>query len=124
MYLTYNEYKGMGGTQKTAQFTLHELKAEKLIDRFTHGRIRDETPTREAVKNCVYELIMIMEADELATGFSGREIVSQSNDGVSVTYSAEYGGSALARYGAAIRIWLTGEISTNGVALLYAGVDG
>lgn len=125
MYLTYEEYAEMGGIADAAIYPRLEMKARRLIDYGTHNRLTDENPVRESVRHCMYELIQMLYADESATGGSGREIASISNDGVSIAYTdAQNGGSATVRYMNYIRVWLAGELSASGVALLYAGVDG
>lgn len=125
MYLTYEEYAEMGGTVDAAIYPRFEMKARRLIDFETHNRLTGENPIRESVRYCMYELIQMLYADESAAGGSGREIASISNDGVSVAYAdAQNGAGATGRYMNHIRTWLAGELSANGVALLYAGVDG
>lgn len=124
MYLTHEEYTGMGGTMDAALYPRHEMKARMLIDMLTRGRLKDEDPARESVKYCMFELIQMMHADE-ASGSAGREIAGVSNDGISITYAtAQSGaGSAMARYMNYIRTWLSGETTADGISILYAGVD-
>ena len=57
MYLTYDEYKSMGGTAEEPAFTRLCTAACGRIDRLTHGRIHglDEVP--EAVRLSAFELI-------------------------------------------------------------------
>lgn len=118
MYLSYDEYKSMGGVMDAALFPRFELKARKRIDAMTFGRVAEEDPVRQSVKMCAYELIGAMYSDETGAGLSGREITAMSNDGVSVTYS----GSDFVGYANIVRAWLTGETDANGVHLLYCGV--
>lgn len=128
MYLSYDEFLDMGGDISVEQqFPRYELKARRLIDQVTHNRVVSETPVRESVKFCMYELISAIAADEQISGMSGRDIVSMTNDGVSTTYATGSGtiggGSAGVRYARIIRQWLTGEHTAGGINLLYAGVD-
>ena len=126
MYLTHEEWTRMGGDALDAHlFARMELKARKLIDRVTRGRIAHESPVREAVKYCAFDLIGAMVSDESTLGSSGREIASMSNDGVSVTYATATGasGSVSARYAQIARAWLSDETTACGTPLLYAGVD-
>ena len=56
-YLTYDEYKVLGGNLDQTPFNLSEMKARKIIDKYTQGRLIDlETQVLE-VKSCVYDLI-------------------------------------------------------------------
>lgn len=126
MILDYETYESMGGSANSAAFARLEAKAAHIVHRATHGRIRGETPVREAVKMCVYELIESMNAAEQETGMSGREIVSMSNDGVSVTYAQGAGDGNINRQSRLTGIlseWLIDETDANGTPLLYAGVD-
>ena len=128
MYLDFKTFVKMGGDDTISeQFARLEYKARRLIDQMTHSRIVGESPVRDSVKYCMYELISAIVADEQISGLSGREIASMTNDGVSTTYAtgsgAVGGGSAGSRYARIIRQWLTGETTTNGINLLYAGVD-
>ena len=127
MYLTYDEYDEMGGIMDDVLFKRFEAKARKLIDAMTFGRLQGNMPVRESVKNCMFELVQAMHEDETNVGFSGREISSMSNDGVSVTYvtgnsqtGAQNGSGA--RYAGIVRTWLTGETDACGNHVLYAGV--
>lgn len=123
-YLSIEEFKAMGGAAEDANaFARHEMKARRLIDRLTHGRIQNETPVRDAVKMCMHDLIRAMAEDEALAGASGREVSAVSNDGISVSYAAQNGAGAAGRYTGIVRAWLDGERAENGVQLLYCGVD-
>lgn len=127
MYLTYDEYDEMGGGMSEDAFARFEMKARRRIDAATFGRLQGESPVRDAVKNCMFELIQAMHEDEINVGFSGREISSMSNDGVSVTYASGNSRTGVqsgsgARYMGIIRAWLTGETDACGNNILYAGV--
>ena len=125
MYLSFEEYAGMGGGVDAAAFTRLAAKAEKAVDRATHGRLKGEESVRDAVKNCVCELIEALRREEEAREQAGgREISAMSNDGLSVSFAAqsEVGGDS-ARLNRILRDWLGDELSSGGVRLLYAGTD-
>lgn len=127
MYLTHEEYTDMGGKMGEDAFARFEMKARRRIDAATFGRLQGESSVRDAVKYCMFELVQAMHEDETNVGFSGREISSMSNDGVSVTYATGNGqtgtqNSTGARYAGIIRTWLTGETDACGNNILYAGV--
>lgn len=122
-YITISQFEDMGGSADEAAFSRLELKARRLIDAATHGRIQDENPVREAVKMCAFELIAMFAASESTNGVGGKEVASASNDGVSISYTASEGQSMAARQKAIIRDWLGGETTQSGVSLLYCGVD-
>lgn len=56
-YLTYNEYKELGGTLDKTPFNLLEFRARKLIDERTSNRLVNLDSQIEEVKLCVFELI-------------------------------------------------------------------
>ena len=119
MRFGFEDYIQWGGILDETVFNRHVFRACKLIDRLTHGRVKDETPPREAVGRAIAALIEAMAADEEG---GGREISSMSNDGLSVSYAVPNGQTPEARYVALARAHLEGEMAGR-VALLYAGVD-
>ena len=121
MYLEYGDYAQMGGELEPDVYERLAAKAERLIDRATHARLKAQANVPDGVKYCIMELINAIQADESMGGMSaGREISSMSNDGVSVSFTAM---AASARYMEIIRQWLDGETTEAGVHLLYAGCD-
>ena len=127
MYLTYEEYMGMGGSAPESAFPRLEAKARARLDLLTFGRIACENPVRENVRFCMFDMINAVEADEnLGATAAGREIASMSNDGVSVSFVSGGGASgaktASSRYAAIAKAWLANEVAACGVPLLYAGV--
>ena len=121
MYLEYSDYAQMGGELEPDVYERLAAKAERLIDRATHARLKAQASVPDGVKYCIMELINSIQADESMGGMSaGREISSMSNDGVSVSFTAM---AASARYMEIIRQWLDGDTTEAGVHLLYAGCD-
>ena len=121
MYLEYGDYAQMGGELDPDVYERLAAKAERLIDRATHARLKAQASVPDGVKYCIMELIDAIQADESMGGMSaGREISSMSNDGVSVSFTAM---AASARYMEIIRQWLDGDTTEAGVHLLYAGCD-
>lgn len=118
-YLTHGEYTQMGGSLDETAFTVQEYRARKLIDRLTHGRVKNDDPQREAVKHAMFEVIERLSS---MSEHEDREVQSMSNDGVSVTYATNGDGSALSRCVGVVRKYLSDEVSAEGVPLMYAGV--
>ena len=56
-YLTYQEYKALGGTLDEMPFNLLEFNARKKIDERTFGRSVDKGQEYKEVKLCVYNMI-------------------------------------------------------------------
>lgn len=121
MYLDYGDYAQMGGELEPDVYERLAAKAERLIDRATHARLKAQSAVPDSVKYCIMELINAIQADESMGGMSaGREISSMSNDGVSVSFTAM---AASVRYMEIIRQWLDGDTTEAGVHLLYSGCD-
>ena len=85
-YLTYEEYTDLGGTLEETPFNLLEYQAQKIIDKYTFGRLMTlETQTQD-VKLCVAHLLTIIESyDPLEK--QSRGIASENTDGYSVSYN-------------------------------------
>lgn len=96
MYLTYDEYIVMGGTNmEEAAFQQIEFEARAVIDYWTFNRLQKEETYPEAVKRCMFRLIqlindkqkaMVVDAQS-ADGTVKAGIASESNDGVSTSYN-------------------------------------
>ena len=85
-YLTYDEYRELGGTLKKTPFNILELEARKNIDRYTFGRLIKLESQINEVKICTFKLI------ELLNTYSSYEnqnkgISSENTDGYSISYN-------------------------------------
>ena len=121
MYLNYEEYVGMGGGAIESAFPRLEAKARAHLDRITFGRLQNESPVRDSVKFCMFDLINAVSSEESSGAMAaGREIAAMSNDGVSITFSTS--GKVASRYAAIVRTWLAMETDACGVPLMYPGV--
>ena len=56
MYLTYEEYIGLGGTVDAAAWPPLECACRKRIDRLTDSRVENMAEIPRAVKLCVFAL--------------------------------------------------------------------
>ena len=56
-YLSYNEYRLLGGTLDQTPFNLLEFEARKEIDKKTFGRLIGLKNQKQSTKMCVYQLI-------------------------------------------------------------------
>ena len=121
MYLDYVTYLEWGGSDSMSEeaYTRLEMRAGKIIDRLTHGRIQGESPVRNAVKYAVFELIGAIQKIDVQDGQTAKAV---TNDGISVEYATQKGG-AYSRYAQIVQGYLEGETTAAGVSLLYAGVD-
>lgn len=99
MYLTYDEYTQMGGdTIDEATFENLEFEARSQIDYWTFDRLTKEEELPESVKRCMFWIIKKIQAQQTLlnaslpgmskdTVTSTGGIMSQSNDGVSISYN-------------------------------------
>lgn len=82
-YLTYEEYKALGGTLDLMPFNILEFEARRKIDIRTQNRLKDIEEIPQEVKLCEYNLINSI------YGYAKQEsgnIASESTDGYSVSY--------------------------------------
>lgn len=120
MYLTQRQFENMGGAEMDdVIYNRYAAHADAVIDRMTHGRIKNEETVRANVQYAAFDLIAAMVSDD---AYNGREIASVSNDGVSVSYASSTVASQQQRYANIARVYLENE-EIDGVSILYAGVD-
>lgn len=86
-YLTYEEYKGLGGTLSEMPFNLLEFETRKRIDNRTQNRIKNMSSKPEEVKLCVNAMINTLE-QYIVDNSKGinKNVASESIDGYSVSY--------------------------------------
>lgn len=77
-YLTYNEYKALGGKLDQTPFNLLEYDVRKEIDKQTLGRLINLEEQREEVKMCVWELINLQQSINNGVDISGN-VVNYTN---------------------------------------------
>lgn len=120
-YLTYEEYKQLGGTLVESDFTLAEFKARKRIDSLTLSRVQHMQSVPQAVKLCCMALITV----ENKAGFEAQAITptvaSFNTDGYSQTFSHISAEETSAGLNGIVRQYLYGETDDNGTPLLYRG---
>lgn len=128
MYLTFAEYRIYGGSlddEIGAAFDMWEADARYEIDNYTMGRLRglDSADISVAVKRCMAKLIDLLEGVQAVTERGNRHVVSESNDGVSRTYSQPSSSETQAAIGQIIYRYLRYEVDQHGTPLLYRGVN-
>ena len=132
MYLTYDEYKTMGGTLEVIPFNNFEFQAEAQINRVTFNRLKGDKTVPEEAKRLMKYLVDLLErryaAFSLGKNGSGADpyITSQSNDGISVSYNG-MSPSDLIKLSEedslnAIKSYLEGVTNEAGRKLLYRGL--
>lgn len=85
-YLTYDDYKALGGTFDVPIFEVGNKYAQKKLDHWTNNRICNEKvyeQYQEDIMLCMKKIV-----DVICERESGEQAVASfSNDGVSVTYA-------------------------------------
>lgn len=82
-YLTYQDYKALGGTLDLTPFNLLEFEARKEVDDCTYGRLKKLDTQIEDVKLCIMALMnKIKKYNEIDNGKSSESVGSYS-----VTYN-------------------------------------
>ena len=112
-YLTFDDYKEMGGTLEESEFIRNEYAARREIDFMTFQRLKGITPVPEELRMCIFELIQ----RELL-GTDDDNIISKSSGRLSITKDSSE--NRKHRASALIREYLDG-LSVGGVNVFYAG---
>lgn len=130
-YLTYEDYKTLGGTLAETSFNLLEFEARRKIDEKTFGRLREIEYAHipQEVKLCEYNLINSIESYSQTTSnaSSNGNVASENTDGYSVSYInatqvSDIVKSKNAELKDIIRTYLLGII-VNGQHIMYCGVE-
>ena len=87
-YLTYEEYKSLGGTLGEMPFNILEFKCRKIIDNLTFNRLTNLKTQIQEVKMCIYDMINISSKYEQISNKQAQGITSESIDGYSVSYGS------------------------------------
>lgn len=129
-YLTYEEYRALGGTLDLTPFNLLEFEARRKIDIRTYNRIKelDSEEIPQEVKLCEYELINSINnyAGTTSDVTNNGNVASENIDGYSVSYItadriSEVIKSRNSELDNIIRTYLLGVI-VNGEHIMYCGV--
>ena len=127
-YLTYGEYKALGGTLDLTPFNLLEFEARRQIDIRTQNRLKGNDNLPQEVKLCMYNLINCINSYYNSSNVaSANNVKSENIDGYSVQYISasdikEVVISKNSEFENIIRTYLLGVIF-NGKHLMYVGVE-
>ena len=125
-YLTYNEYKSLGGNLDQTPFNLLEYEARRIIDNRTLQRLKEIEIIPQEVKMCMFSLINTIN-NYASQGQTSKNISSESVGSYSVSYTTgtqiqETINSKNAELTYIVLTYLTGVI-VNGEHLVYLGVN-
>lgn len=130
-YLTYAEYRLLGGSLDITPFNLLEFEARRKIDINTQNRLKGTESSKipQEVKLCVYNLINAINdyASSIKSATENGNIASENIDGYSVTYVKSAAikdiiNSKSVELDDIIRTYLLGVIF-NGEHIMYIGVS-
>ena len=123
-YLSYEEYKSLGGTLGEMPFNILELKARQIINERTQNRLKNVEKIPQEVKICVYDLIQIINKYNNSNNSTSSNISSENTDGYSVTYKSgtELTEEQKKQYDDVMETDLYGVIVDN-TPILYLGVN-
>ena len=124
-YLTYEEYRALGGTLDLMPFNVLEFNARKEIDKYTFGRLIDLEEQEQETKLCTYKLINLIESYG-ETSQQNKAISSESIDGYSVTYNYSTSAAIEAKseeIKSVIKDYLFNCKLEDGTPYLYKGVE-
>lgn len=125
-YLTYDEYKALGGSLDQTPFNLLEYEARKIIDNRTLKRLQGINQIPQEVKMCMFSLINTIN-NYANQGQTSKNISSESVGSYSVSYATgtqiqETINSKNAELTDIVLNYLTGVI-VNGQHVVYLGVN-
>ena len=123
-YLSYEEYKSLGGTLGEMPFNILELKARQIINERTQNRLKNVEKIPQEVKICVYDLIQIINKYNNSNNSTSSNISSENIDGYSISYKSgtELIEEQKKQYNDIMETDLYGVIIDN-IPILYLGVN-
>ena len=131
-YLTYAEYRSLGGTLDITPFNLLEFEARRKIDIETQSRLKgtNSQDIPQEVKLCIYSLINSINhyTESIESATQNGNVASESTDGYSVSYVKSSSikdiiNSKSVELDDIIRTYLLGVIFKN-EHLMYLGAGG
>lgn len=130
-YLTYEEYKALGGTLDLMPFNLLEFEARRQIDIRTLNRLKNvnSKDIPQEVKLCIYKMIDSINsyAISISNVANSGNVASENTDGYSVSYITPDKISEIVKtkgneIGDIIETYLL-DVVINGEHIMYCGVN-
>ena len=124
-YLTYNEYKALGGSLDITPFNLLEFEARRIIDSRTMQRLKGIKKIPQEVKMCMLSLIDTINSyankSQTSKNISSESVGSYSVSYITGTQIQETINSKNAELTDMVVNYLTGVV-VNGEHIIYCGV--
>ena len=125
-YLTYAEYKALGGTLGEMPFNILEFKCRKIVDNLTFNRLTNLKTQIQEVKMCIYDMINISSKYEQISNKQAQGVASESTDGYSVSYgsiSTEQDKARIVELESCVSDYLADCYLQDGTPYMYCGVS-
>lgn len=123
-YLTYNEYKALGGSLDITPFSLLEFEARRIIDNRTLQRLKGIEKVPQEVKMCMLSLVDTINSyankSQTSKNISSESVGSYSVSYITGTQIQETIKSKSAELNDVVLTYLTGVI-VNGEHIIYCG---
>ena len=116
-YLTYDEYKALGGLLDQTPFNLLEFEARKEVDKYTFNRLVNLKTQNQEVKLCIYALIEQINSNK--ADLNG--VASESTDGYSISYTSQNNSEISQKTRNIIETYLINCKLSDGTPYLYRG---
>lgn len=124
-YLTYDEYKALGGSLDITPFNLLEYEARRIIDTRTLQRLKGIEQVPQEVKMCMLSLVNTLNnysnESQTSKNISSESVGSYSVSYITGTQIQETINSKNAELTDMVVTYLTGVI-VNGEHIIYCGV--
>lgn len=125
-YLTYEEYKALGGDLDLLPFNLFEFEVRKCIDIRTQNRLKKTTEIPSDVKICVFKMIEKIKGYKKSLDDANGNVASETTDGYSVSYvtNTQISDVLKSKHQELEDIMFTclSGVSVDGINVLYLGV--
>ena len=123
-YLTYEEYRRLGGNLNQTPFNLLEFNARKKIDERTFGRLINKGQEYQEVKLCEFNMITILNSYS-SYDTQNKAISSENTDGYSISYGTPQKSTTDAKNSELEDIIDTylSNLIVDDVSVLYRGAD-
>lgn len=116
-YLTYDEYKDLGGLLDQTPFNLLEFEARKEVDKYTFNRLVNLETQNQEVKLCIYALIEQINSNKANL----KGVASESTDGYSISYTSQNNAETSQKTRKTIETYLINCKLADGTPYLYRG---
>lgn len=120
--ISYYESNGGKGVMTDDAFRRYVFRAQKIVDRYTQGRVKKMAVVPEAVKRLMVELVTL-ESTQGAEIAENQAVQSFSNDGYSETYADPLTAERVKQIECELIMeYLSDEVDDDGTPLLFLGV--